>query len=265
MRNHGRALLLAVATTLVAAPFAFAQATDAEFKCEQANDKAGAKFVSAKSKCVSKCLTNFWKGTVPESDCLPPYGGSTLSACITDTVLGLKGAEDKFRASIRKACDPTAKPGSTADCPECYDSGDCTTYAGDQVANIEGQVDSFVPGVACERAGADPGEQKCETNTAKVLSKLVGSDINCYDKCKKNERKGLVAAGSCDPPASDPATATCISTAENKSILAVNKLCSDVNQIPDCSGTDDYPSGAAWVNLVDIAISGNIPNTYCEN
>src|SRR6185369_8576646 len=105
MRNHGRAMLLAGAVTLLAAPLVFAQATDAEFKCEQNVDKAGAKFVGAKSKCVSKCLSNFWKGVTPESDCLPPYGGSTLSACITDTVTGLKGAEDKFRTSIQKSCD----------------------------------------------------------------------------------------------------------------------------------------------------------------
>jgi hypothetical protein len=258
-------MLLAGAVTLLAAPLVFAQATDAEFKCEQNVDKAGAKFVGAKSKCVSKCLSNFWKGVTPESDCLPPYGGSTLSACITDTVTGLKGAEDKFRTSIQKSCDPGFKAGT--DCPECYNGGDCSAggYAGDQVQNIEGQVDSFVPGVACERAGADPNEQKCQSNTAKVLSKLVGSVIKCYDKCKKNERKGLVAAGSCNPPASDPATSTCISSADNKAILGVDKLCGNVGANPDCGGPDMYPDGASWVNLVDIAISGNIPNTYCEN
>src|SRR5436190_7205977 len=106
MRNHGRAMLLAGAATLLAAPLVFAQATDAEFKCEATASKAATKFVGAKAKCVSKCLANFWKGVTPESDCLPPYGGSTLSACITDTVLGLKGAEDKFRTTIQKACDP---------------------------------------------------------------------------------------------------------------------------------------------------------------
>lgn len=263
MKNLRQAVMLGAAATLLIAPLAFAQATPAEFKCEAKASAASSKFVSAKSKCVSKCFQNFWKGLVPESDCLPPYGGPTLNACIQDTVLGLKGAEDKFNFAIRKACDPGTS--ASAECPACYSGGNCSAggYAGDQVTNIEGQVDSFVPGVVCERTGATPAEQKCQLNTAKVLSKEVGSVVKCYDKCKSNERKSLVAPGSCAPPASDPATATCISSAENKSILAVDKLCSVVGASPDnCASA--YPSGSAWVNLIDIAISGNIPNTYCE-
>ena len=263
MRNLQRMMMLAAAAMLVTAPMAFAQATDAEFKCEQSVSKFGAKFVSAKAKCVDKCLKNFWKGVVPESDCLPPYGGTTATACIADTVNGLKGAEDKFRTAIQKACDPGFKAGT--DCPECYNGGDCTAggFAGDQVQNIENQVDSFVPGVACERAGATKEEQACQSNTAKALSKQVGGVVKCYDKCKKNERKGLAAVGSCDPPASDPATSTCVSSVNNKAILAVNKKCSDVGASPDNCGSP-YPDGASWVNLVNIAISGNIPATYCE-
>jgi hypothetical protein len=258
-----RIAIIAGAATMLVAPRVFAQATPAEFKCEASADKAGAKFVGSKSKCVQKCLAGAWKGTTPFTDCNPPYAGAT-AACVSDS---LKGAEVKFQLAIQKACDPGTK--ATNDCPECYNGGDCSAggYAGDQVQNIEGQVDSFVPGVACEQAGADPGEQKCENNTAKVLSKLVGSVIKCYDKCKSNELKGVAAPGSCNPPASDPATQTCISTADGKSITGIDKLCSVAGQIPDCTapGADDYPSGANWVNLVEIAISGNIPQTYCEN
>jgi hypothetical protein len=266
MKTLRRVVAIAGVATLLAAPVAFAQATDEEFTCMQAVSKAGAKFVGAKAKCVDKCLKNFWKGITPEADCLPPYGGTTLDNCITDQVTGLKGAEDKFRISIQKKCDPGFKAGT--DCPECYNGGDCSAagFAGDQVQNIEGQIDSFVPGVACERAGADPEEQKCQSNTAKSLSKQVSGVVKCYDKCKKNERKGLAAPGSCNPPASDAATATCVSAANNKAILAVNKKCGDVvpSAEPDCGGPDNYPDGASWVNLVDIAISGQVPNTYCE-
>jgi hypothetical protein len=265
MRNLRGATLLAGAATLFVVPLAFGQPTDAEFKCEQAVSKFGAKFVSAKAKCVDKCLKNFWKGLVPESDCLPSYGGAT-ALCIIDNVNGLKGAEDKFRAAILKACDPGTNV--TKDCPECYNGGDCSAggFAGDQVQNIESQVDSFVPGVACERTGASPEDQACQSSTAKALSKQVGSVVKCYDKCKKNEFKGLIAPGSCGPPASDPATSTCVSTANSKAILAADKKCGTIGVIPDCAGgeSNDYPSGAAWVNLVDIAISGNIPGTYCE-
>jgi hypothetical protein len=259
-------MMCACAAALLAAPAVLAQPTDEEFKCEQAVSKGGAKFVSAKSKCVQKCLANYWKGLVPESDCLPPYGGSTLDACITDTVLGLKGAEDKFRITIQKKCDPGFKAGT--DCPECYDGGDCSAsgFAGNQVQNIEGQIDSFVPGVACERAGASDEDQDCQTATAKALTKQVGSVVKCYDKCKKNEFKGLIPAGSCTPPVSDTATQTCVTTANNKAILAADKKCGTIGVIPDCSGgeSNDYPNGTQWVNLVDIAISGNIPTTYCE-
>jgi len=299
MRNYGRALMLASAATLLAAPLVFAQtSSDAVFKCEANVDKAGAKFVAAKSKCVQKCLANAWKGLGPFGDCYPPYSGSTLNACITDTVLGLKGAEDKFTASIRKNCDSTLKVGSTAECPACYDSGDCSLsgYATDQVQNIEGQVDSFVPGVACEGAGADPLEQKCQTSTAKALVKQVSGVIKAYDKCFSNARKGLIPSNSlCAPPASDPATAAAIAKVDGKAILSIDKACGpdcfsgngtcgsntgtcsndglvqcgcdadcgDQSAAADCSSTDDYPTGSAWVNLVDIAISGNIPNTYC--
>jgi hypothetical protein len=295
MRNLRQATLLAGAGLVLLAPLAFAQATDAEFKCEASVDKAGAKFVAAKSKCVSKCAVNAWKAIGTFSDCFPPYGGSTAS-CIKDNVLGLKGAEDKFTASIRKACDPTFKAGT--DCPECYAGGDCSLsgYATNQVQNIEGQVDSFVPGVLCETTGADPLEQKCENSTAKALVKQVGGVIKAYDKCFANARAGLISVSSCAPPATDPATAAAVAKFDSKAILGNDKACGpecfggnatcgsntgtcsndalvqcgcdadcgDQSPAADCSSADDYPTGSSWVNLVDIAISGNIPQTYCE-
>lgn len=236
--------------------------TDAEFKCMASVNKAASKFVGSKAKCVMKCLSNFWKGIGPESDCLPPYGGTTLT-CIADP---LKGAEAKYVAAIRKACDPSFKPGT--DCPECY-SGDCSDsgYATARMQQNEGEVDSFVPGVGCERAGAEKAEQACQLNTAKTLVKLVGSVNKCYDKCYANARKGTVSFASCAPPASDPATSTCVSTAEGKSAAGIDKKCSQVvpNANPDCPGPDQYPSGAMWTNLVQIVISGNIPQNYCNS
>jgi hypothetical protein len=268
MKYLGRVSLLAGAAVALAAPLALAQPTEAEFKCEAAVSKNGAKFVKAKAKCIDKCLTAFWKGDQPESDCLPPTYGGVTAECIDDTVLDAKGAQDKFRNAILKACDPATK--DTNDCPECYSGGDCSTsgHATSQVQNIEGQVDSFVPGVACERAGADVDEQKCQKGTAKALVKQVGSVVKCYDKCKKNEFKGLVSPGVCDPPASDPATQACVLKGNDKATAAIDKICSPpppkTIARPDCPTPDQYPSGAQWVNLVDIAISGNIPTTYCE-
>jgi hypothetical protein len=266
MKHIVRASLLASAVALLAAPVAFAQTpvSDAEFKCQAATSKGGVKFVGAKSKCVQKCLASFWKGTITnDSDCLPPYGGATYACIVTDPAKPGKSAEEKFEAAIRKACDVAAN--SKLDCPECSPyNGDCDVFAPSQVGTIEGQVDSFVPGVGCERAGATKEEQKCQTGTAKALTKQVGSVVKCYDKCKANERKGTAAPGSCDPPASDGPTQTCVSTGNTKAALAVDKVC-PTGLRPDCPNEDDYGGndGNSWANLVDIAISGNIPTTYC--
>jgi len=53
-------------------------------------------------------------------------------------------------------------------------------YAGDYEQTIEGQVDSFVPGVGCELVGATKEEQKCETNTSKSLVKQVAG-VHCCE------------------------------------------------------------------------------------
>ena len=257
MKSFRQAMMLAGAATVLLVPLAFAQATDAEFKCEAKATAASTKFVGAKAKCVMKCLQNFWKGLNPDSDCLPPYGGATAT-CVADPI---KSAEQAFSLAVRKSCDPTLK--ATLDCPECYNGGDCNAYSVDYPQTIEGQVDSFVPGVGCERADATPAEQKCQLNTAKALTKQTAGVVKCYIKCETNAHKGLVAAADCLPPATDPATATCISGVDGKAIAAVNKLCGDVGAAPDNCGSP-YPDGASWVNLVDIAISGNVPGNFCE-
>jgi hypothetical protein len=255
--------LLAGVVSLALGSIASAQPlTDAEFKCQASQSKAAGKFVGSKTKCAQKCITNAGKALNPYSDCFAPYGGTALF-CIGDVV---KGAETKYGAAIVKACTKTAE-----DCPECYNNGDCSIngYAGDQVQNIEGQVDAFGPGVFCEQPGADAAETKCEQNTAKTLAKQVASINKCFDKCFANARKGIGTAAACtpNPTPSDPTLNTCISTASGKSIAGIDKKCSLVvpPAIPDCTATDDYPSGTFWVNLVNTAISGNIPATYCAS
>src|SRR5262249_43902272 len=150
--------------------------------------------------------------------------------------------------------------------------------------------------VACEGPGASTAEQKCQTATAKALVKQVGGVIKAYDKCFANERKGLISAGTCAPPASDGLTVVAIAKVDSKAILGIDKACGpecffgsqtcsdnsgvcsnnslvlcgcdadcgDQSAAADCASADDYNTGSKWVNLVDVAISGNIPNTYCE-
>ena len=269
--------LLAGVATFALSTVASAQGvlTDAEFKCQTSVSKAGSKFVGSKSKCAGKCIANAQKSLNPYADCYAPYGGTTAT-CIADP---LKGAEAKFEGAIRKACDPSFKPGT--DCPECYSGGDCTTEAADRVQNVEGQVDDFGPGVFCEQPGADKLETGCEQNTAKTLAKLVATINKCYDKCNANMRKGTIPPGSCNAPSpSDAATTACLSDplkgAQAKAIAGVNKKCRAVGEstkgandgttaVPDCTTPNDYPDGSAWVNLVTLAISGNVPGTYCSS
>jgi hypothetical protein len=261
--------LLAATVALLGAPVAFAQTpvNDAEFKCQVGATKASVKFVGAKSKCVQKCLAGFWKGTiVSDSDCLPPYGGTTAECIVTNPLKPGKSAEEKFAAAIKKACDAATKVGT--DCPECAPyNGDCSDagFATNQVQNIEGQVDSFVPGVGCERANATKEEQKCQTGTAKALTKQVGAVTKCYDKCKANARKGLIAdPATCDPPSGDQATIDCVQKGFDKAALGVDKACAaPAGNKPDCGGPDMYNDGNTWAGLVDIAISGNVPGNYC--
>src|SRR5262245_28830571 len=102
--------LLAGVVSLALGGIASAQGTltDAEFKCQAGNSKAGSKFVGSKAKCAIKCQGNAAKAVEPIADCYAPYAGAT-NTCINDS---LKGAEAKFNAAIVKAC--------LVDCPECY-------------------------------------------------------------------------------------------------------------------------------------------------
>jgi len=258
------AVLAAVSARLASAQPAPPAVTDAEFKCMASTSKAIGKFWNAKTKCVVRCLDKFWDGLVPESDCLAPYGGAT-AACVRDTVLFAKGAEDKMTIAIRKACDPTFKAGT--DCPECYSGGNCSanSFAGDRTAEIENMVDSFVPGVFCERAGAFyPLEMRCQTTTAKRIAKYVGAAGKCYDKCTSIARKGLIPFGDCTPPASDAVTQACLAKATATAAYDIHHDCDPPPASPDNCGAP-YPTGEEWTNLALVAVEGIVPSTYCAD
>jgi hypothetical protein len=277
--------------------------TAGEFKCQQSNNKAGGKFVASLGKCATKCQQGFFKGDVVNypggtSDCYAPYGGLT-STCVDDPIL-LKGANNKFSAAIKKKCDTAVS--ATNECPSCYNTqgglngcGD-SGYAGAHVQDIGNQVASFGPGVFCKTTGATSDEQKCMQGTAKTLAKSVGAINKCFDKCFKNASKLLVDQADCQPNPvlpNDSAAQACISAAQGKSVLGVDKKCvtAGVNvQCPqfctsnaDCdtgppdgvctnnncsagnTGTTAYPNGTFWTNLVTNAIAGNTPGTYCDS
>lgn len=257
MRIHRSFVQLGIVALLAGS--ASAQVTSAEFKCMANASKAGAKFITAKAKCVQKCVNNLWKGAGSPSDCFAPYGGAT-TACIADPS---KGAEAKFSAAIRKACDPTVKIG--ADCPECYSGGDCgpSGEAGDRVANLEGQIDSFFPGLFCE-VSPTPFllEMRCMNTATKGVVKYIAKSTKCYDKCNGLVFKGLIPASACTPPASDPIVAACLSDARDTYVKYIDHDCGPPPASPDGCGSP-YPTGTEWLNLVDVMVAGDVQLTYC--
>ena len=246
--------------TMVASPGYAQPLTALELKCQFKSTTAEAKFVQGKFKCVSRCWYEYWHSGSMSSyaDCLPPYGGVT-ALCIHDA---LKGVESKFSSAMFKAC---SKP-FTTDCPECYSAGDCDAEAANRLADVGSEIDSFVPGIFCERATAMPQEQWCQRGVTKALFKLVTAEHKCFAKCQSNAFKGLVSASACQPPTSDPTTANCLNAVEVKATLAINKICNDAevpHSVPECDDASGYPDGAAWANLGSIWTSGNVAHDYC--
>ena len=246
-----------------------------EFKCQTSASKAGVKFVKAKAKCVDKCIAGARKvpAVEPEANCFPPYGG-TAAICIQDA---LKGAEAKAIAGVDKACKELGD-GKT-DCPECYAArsgspdADCSDYgtalivdglSNPSSASLETQIDAF-GFVFCNDNPNTAEENKCESGLAKALTKFVGCKTKCYDKCKAAAHKGTIAAGACSPPSpSDPTTFACLFDSlkgcESKAIAAADKACFIAPaDAPECYGF----TASSIVSLVETAIDGNIPNTYC--
>jgi len=237
--------------------------TKDELKCESGTGKTLAKFVSSKSKCVSKCFGTARKTSGPYTGCFgSPYSDPTTNTCITDPV---KGAEAKARAGIVKGC--------TKDCPECYAASTCS--AGEpNVTNTEGLIDIQGPSVYCtENGGNTPTkeEAKCEDGNVKALVKLVGALAKCYDKCNQNVFKGKIPEGSCQPGDGTPnptdvPTRECLGKATGKSIASINKACFISPAVaPSCyDGTPLRPNtGAGWTALIKAVVDGQTPGIAC--
>jgi len=107
--------------------------TKDEAKCEDGVTKALVKFVGAKNKCISKCVSNGYKTGAGRGACMPPFKDTAEIACISDP---LKGAGPKAIAAINKAC-PTP--------PSCYSAGFANTF----VSSAETKIDQRTPQIAC--------------------------------------------------------------------------------------------------------------------
>ena len=256
----GTVLLGAVAGMFLATSAAAmcAPNTNDKLKCDNAMNKSLSKFIGSKQKCVTKCQANARTGKEPADDCIPPYGGPTLT-CIADP---LKGAQAKAVAAIIKGC--------AKGCPNCYSGGDCATEANARVSGTEVQVDIFVPNVYCDDSASPDGltkeEAKCQDTVAKTLAKFAGSKSKCYAKCIGTQFKNgelQCQPPGCLPPATDQVAVACITKAETKAVETVDKACGPNN--PECyDGTPLRPdSGAGWVALGEAGVDGGIVVTYC--
>ena len=228
-------------------------------KCQTGQSSTTAKFVSAKTKCVQKCITTARKTMGPYGDCKPPYGGDTAT-CIEDRA---KGAEAKALAGIGKAC--------AKDCPDCYEAdtpSNCPDGAG-FVADAEAQVDTLGPLVYCLETDTPPTtptteQATCEDGVAKSLTKFLDSFGKCISSCVTNEFNGKIPADSCHASSpSDTKTHECLSKAATKASESIDKVCVTTPGNPPCYSDVGLDSGAEWMGLVRGGLAAASPATFC--
>jgi len=270
--RFGKAVIAAAGLCLIASSVPAQPVTDpntAEQKCEAAVGKVLAKFVSAKGKCVQKCISAARKAGGPFTGCFPPYSDTATQTCISDS---LKGAETKAGAGIAKACTP--------DCPECYTNAQCTnnTSANPWVQTTEGDIDApFGPGtgfpdliycVEKQTATAPPAATaKCEDGVSKALAKFVGGKSKCYAKCLSTGYKTGSGRAYCQPPNPlDAAANACIHDpvkgAEAKAKAAILKVCTDATK-PSCYSGNADTAASSWVSAVETKVDQRNPQVAC--
>jgi hypothetical protein len=139
------------------------------------------------------------------------------------------------------------------------------------VASTETQLDVIASAVFCDDSssgdGLTPEEAKCQDTTAKALSNFASKKGLCYRKCRADEHKGKIPAGSCTPPASDPKTTDCISKLETKTATLIDKKCEPLGgDRPECYGSTD---GAGWAGLVETGVDSasgqDQGDLYCQS
>jgi len=231
-----------------------AQLTDDESKCQIGTSLAQGKFVTEKAKCLIKCEQGARKTPPlnPRTDCFTPFGGATAT-CVQ---LATTKAEGLEQSKCQK------------DCPECYSGGDCTADSTTRTATTEGDVDTLNLLVYCDDSASPDGlnaaEAKCQDTVAKTLSNFVAKKLKCLSKCRSDEHKGKIAAGSCTPPPSDMKTSDCIGMNTTKAEALIDNKCEATMapkaDKPECYGTTD---GASWVTNVETTVDNRDAGLYC--
>ena len=255
-RTHLVAAALALGGLLLWSYPSGAQVSDDESKCQVGTSLALSKFVRQKAKCLMACYRGAQEGKNPTSDCVSPFGGST-HGCVQQ-------AESDTKGLGQTKC--------SKDCPECYTGGDCQADMDGRVVATEAHVDSLLAQVFCDDSGStdglNPAEAKCQIGLAKALSKFTATKMKCLAKCRKAEHFGKIPPNSCNPPnPTDPKTVECITKAETKYPLKIDKYCetSSLNPSADKPECGLYPTtnGAGWVAGEEADVDANDPGLYC--
>jgi hypothetical protein len=191
-------------------------------------------------------------GSIDPSTCVPPYPPSPTFGCI-------QGKEGRANGRICSGCNP--------DAPECYPE-----VCPDTTNELLTQVDepffgTFLPAVYCDDSGSADGltalEGKCQDTVAKYVVRYAYYHARCYAKCRLSEAKGLLAAGSCEPPASDPATQACVAKYSLATEPRIDRYCAaPYGNAPECHGE---ATGYTWTAFGSLIVDGFVPTFYCEN
>ncbi len=230
--------MLSGAILLCAATFAVALDSDPpigtdEARCQDGVSKTLGKFMWSKAKCMTKCDSI----TPQDPDCLPPYGGTTISC--------LESAEEKMAKKMHRRCRDAENAGKDA-CPECYGgtAGTCETFVQDELSTVAALVDAQLTLLLCDDSASidnlSADEVDCRDRVAKRLAKHAAGIGNCLRKCRRSEIEGETD-GSCaaDDCASsgfpsagcNTKTKKCVNRLTEKGYIKVIRSCPDK---PDC-------------------------------
>jgi hypothetical protein len=98
-----------------------------------------------------------------------------------------------------------------------------------RIANTEGDVDTLNVIVYCDDSasvdGLNAAEAKCQNTVAKTRSNFAAKKLKCLSKCRSDEHKGKIPAGSCPPPPSASKASGCITQNTTKATALIDKKC----------------------------------------
>src|SRR5262249_1200194 len=135
--RRSRRVMTALATLLAGVPAWGAHApalTRDEESCQRTLGPATDHFGAAVAGCVVRWERKVAAGKRPPGACVPPYDDATR-ACIA------RARDVGFKAIAR---------GCAADCPECYQGGDCAAYGTGAITVTGTVVDGLVRQVLCD-------------------------------------------------------------------------------------------------------------------